>query len=344
MKLLSRDENKLFAFNKFSKKHVMDNEKYKIRYENVKLKKGLNKEFQIHSILYCAVVCWKTFNIQVFRDKEDEQHNVISYEGKFEIEINCDTNMTHILNFECFVYLNRGHSRFHKECTCEDIRNIGFALQRIGLEGINYDQRLKDLGYPMQKKSGICKVKRERIMRSIDEIELELGVFQINKNPSANLFHNMYNSTLFQVIKRGLNNYVHCSLCCIPPSIQDAHDIFKAVKVYHPEPFVWEYPVRDTNLIGNLHSQYLLNQNIINQVRFLYSTCILIVEHQKREEEMRLPTNGFTFFYYPDFQKADPIMKEMWRLKGVPKSRNVKTICYREFIPMQECKKKQKRT
>lgn len=349
LKVLSRNPHKYFAFNDKSTTSVtVRDDGLLYKYTCVHLRVDLNEIFVSGVYIHSVIVCWKTFEMKIYNDEEDETHNVLSFEGKVESCVSMNDMLLHIINFECFLFLNRGHSRFHKDCQCMDHNQLRKCFEKMELP--NYENRLNDLG--LIPKTGICKLERQKVMRSIKEIEMELGIFGFESSdvidvhlPShivkrMDVLRGMETLGGFQMIKNGKEHYIHHDICCVPVNIDDANDILKAIMIYKPKPFRWDFPMMDTVQPDRLHSLYLYNQQIVEQVKNEYKHEIIVIDHQRNADSKHIVS--FTFFHNEyTSEPIDTLLKELYKSKGEWKcGTKFKTISFKNFNPIKKLKVK----
>ena len=335
MKLIevyTRDENVYFEFSKHSE--VYSIEKMKMKYKNVVLKETLNESCFKAQCCYEIIVDWYSFHFKVFLDENDKMNNITLYDDTFKLhcpEI-MDICFFDLVMIETFLFLKRGHSMFHTNCTCTDPDKISRLEQHFAVYSHHANYRHKQLGFKnrsfmLDSQDTYCKVAGSKQMRSIYDISMELGVSDIqcgeillclNKvnitqtTLRMNCLEALLHYGVFELKSQILDQqrplvatqFVYSSLCCEPLQIQNIDDLMHAIKLYDPEPYLWKFEQQSKDEIYLYNSiQYMFNLNILKQamIECQKGNIRVIIQYKKNGISSKLICNQeiemVTFFY-----------------------------------------------
>jgi len=337
-------------------------ERFTIQYNSVQLKVDICPQYPKNTKIYCAVVYWHHFDIKIFDDKEDHENNVCAYDGKFEILLAVHPSILHHLCWESFLFLKRGHSRFHAECSCNDHASLLKMSNATIFKG--YGNRMKDLGLLAAAASNNhrvhkCKAPRLCVMRSIGEIEDELGIYGLASSPviathlnpllchtprDIPLLEGMRRYGKLQVIYRASIPYLYSKACCAPPTIDTMEKLLQAIDAYFPDPFLWEFPktVKANGIEESLllEPNYLHNMKLIEQAQ--HNLNIWTIDNNKHQSSPSRGTKTVSYTFFKRSEKdrglklSEQWIRDVWKSKGAwpANKKSIKTISFQHFKPI----------
>jgi len=281
---------------------------------NCIFKVKLNQIVQSGYQAYEVHINWTKNILSVYDTLEDVMsHNPSQMISMFNVTASPIVLPVKHMMAEIFMFLHRGHSWMHPDCSC-DIRSY-----------IHSKARLKTLGYYNKYKSEsllqacpLLNMNREG--QSMHSVMTELGLkhersimLNITSRARDPFLNYLEKFGKFNIYEENGKMWLHHSMCCVPMKIQSKRDVEEASKIQYPRPFTWLIP-SNAPIIKNVYEN-ILKEKENAQVRIIASATSIDVN--KKE------TATFSVFYKnPEIERlsacaVDQDIKDMWhQIKG----------------------------